>query len=609
MPFDPQTGIHSSPFPSIALPDKPLSVYDFLFDAATPYSTAKHAYQRAAVAEDALWLVDATSPKTYTFKQAHQRTLDLARAFHARGLKDEDAVVLFSPNDVEYGPCLWACFRQGGIVSCANPSYQPEELAHQMKTVNSHHPVKRVLVHPGAVETAVLACEQSGVSSEKIVLIGPPTSRGDSPANTKPLKQGFPTLDDLIQDSRDAPTPPKVSLTAENARTKLALLSFSSGTTGLPKAVSIPHYSVVVNVLQACQHWKLTSTNRPGDIAMGCLPFYHIYGLVVVLHGSLYQNIPVVVLPKFTFDGFLDAIQRHRISLLYMVPPMVVLLVKQALTEKYDLSSVRVAMAGAAPLTDDTITAFRAKFPQIPVGQGYGMTETCTIVSLLDISYKGGFPGSSAGALVCNIDMALEVSLTIPEPPPYRAKIVSPDGKLLPPGEVGELWSRSPSNALNYLGNEKATKETFDDDGFVHTGDECKIDEDGLLYVVDRIKELIKVSGFQVAPAELEGHLLGHPDVQDVCVIGVPDEKRGEAPKAFVVLTPSTSARLKADKSAYAGLVDSIKKHVTDHKIKYKALGEVEFLEAIPKTPSGKLLRKDLRALHAKTAKKAQAKM
>jgi len=181
--------------------------------------------------------------------------------------------------------------------------------------------------------------------------------------------------------------------------------------------------------------------------------------------------------------------------------------------------------------------------------------------------------------------------------------VVSSDGKLQGPGEIGELLSRSPSNALGYLGNEKATKETFDNDGFVHTGDEVYIDRDGWVFVVDRIKELIKVSGFQVAPAELEGHLLGHPFVQDVCVIGVPDDRTGEKPKAFVALTPEASAQIERDPSQAGRIATSIKDFVRQHKVHYKALKEVQFISAIPKTASGKLLRKDLRILHAKAQK------
>lgn len=169
---------------------------------------------------------------------------------------------------------------------------------------------------------------------------------------------------------------------------------------------------------------------KKGDVVIGCLPFYHIYGLVVVLHSSVYQSTPVVVLPRFEPRAFLQTVQDHRISALFLVPPQVVLMVKQDFVKEYDLSCVRYVMAGAAPLTEEVVKAFKQRFPKAKVGQGYGMTESSTIISMHDGS--DNFPGSSAGKLIPNIE----------------AKIVSPEGKALPPGEVGELWSRGPSNAL-----------------------------------------------------------------------------------------------------------------------------------------------------------------
>ncbi|GEM12672.1 5-coumarate-CoA ligase [Rhodotorula toruloides] len=565
MPYDAQTGLYTSNFGTTPLPDRALTLFDFLFDLETPFSRDPKAFKRPDP-RGRPWILDAHSPRSYTFEQAKERTLDLARAFAARGLKEHDTVLMFSPNDIDYGPCLWATARAGAVSSCANPSYTADELAHQIRTVASF---KLIVVHPDALETTAKGCEKSGLSSEMIVLIQPPTKESNPPVNAKPLAAGFPTLDDLIKESRDHPLPLKVTLRQGEMKTRLAVpqcakngvvgvadiscpfapairfprqfLSFSSGTTGLPKAVEIPHYAVITNVLQA--------------------------------------------------------IQDHRITTLFLVPPQLILLVKQDIVKKYNLSSVRLTTVAAAPLTKEIFTAFRSKFPGIIADQGYGMTESSVIISLFVASMPDGFPGESAGMLIPNIE----------------AKIVSPEGKALPPGEAGELWSRSPSNALGYLNNEKATPETFDSDGFLHTGDKGYITKDGLLDI--SVKELIKVSGFQVAPAELEGHLLGHEDVQDCCVIGIPDEKRGEAPKGesytlrfpYITLTPAAQSRLKSE--GEEKIVASIKKWVTDHKIGYKALAEVEFIDVIPKNPSGKLLRKDLRARHAQLVRSRSAKL
>ncbi|GAA5977934.1 hypothetical protein JCM10908_004167 [Rhodotorula pacifica] len=593
MPFDKSLGIYTSPYGKIPLPETASTIYDFLFDSA---ASPQQDYSRPDPA-GRTWILDANSSRSYTYEQARERADDIARALHVeRGLGGGDSVVVFSPNDIDYGPALWGTFRQGGIASCANPAYNADEFAHQLKTVHAHHPIKAILVHPDAAVATVQACEKSDISSKLVILMHKPDT---AITNVGKVSEGLPTLDDLVAATKHKPLPPKYKMKPEDRKTKLALLSFSSGTTGLPKAVCIPHWSVICNVLQSATFAKVTKPFEPydartkkGDVVMACLPFYHIYGLVVVLHSTLYQSLPIVVLPRFEPRNFLATIAKFRISVLYLVPPQVILMVKQDFVKEYDLSSMRYVMAGAAPLTEEVVTAFKGRFPDAIVGQGYGMTESSTVISLFDATRKD-FPGSSAGVLLQNIE----------------AKIVSPEGKALPPGEVGELWSRGPSNALGYLGNEKATSETFDAEGFLHTGDEARFDGDDL-FIVDRLKELIKANGFQVAPAELEGFLLSHPAVQDVCVIGIPDDKRGEAPKAFVVLSPPAASKLKSGTTqAEKELVDELKKYVADNKIRYKQLAEVEFLEAIPKTPSGKLLRKDLRAMHAKQVKKRSEKL
>jgi len=231
-------------------------------------------------------------------------------------------------------------------------------------------------------------------------------------------------------------------------------------------------------------------------------------------------------------------------------------------------------------------------FPDAHIGQGYGMTETCTVTSIWSIERKRGFSGG-AGKLI----------------PGVTARVVKTDGTLGGYNDIGELVVKAPSNALGYYNNEKATKETFID-GWVRTGDEVKITPDGELWIIDRIKEILKVRGFQVAPAELEGTLLDHPDVSDTCVVGIPDEFSGEIPLAFVVLTVDAAARVKTNPSDLEGIRASILKHVADNKIAYKHLaGGVEFVESIPKTPSGKLLRRVLRERAKELRKAPKAKL
>ncbi|SCV69418.1 BQ2448_2438 [Microbotryum intermedium] len=667
MPYDAKKGIYTSALPDAPLPANldTLSIYEFLFGPV--YEPVGPGAVKRTQREGAVWLIDSVTGRTLTYEQAHERTLDIAKGFAKRGLGQGDTVVIFSSNEayaairallqmltkgsgfptssssqVDYATGLWATFRLGGMVSCANPSYTASELAYQLSMVHKHHPVKIVLASPESLAETLEACKKSGLPESSVILIR--EAYASSSDEIKQLARKFPTLDDIAKESCEVKLAPLPRLKPKS----LAFLSFSFGTTGLPKAVEIPHRSLIANVLQSTVHWRNSSFKRydaktkTGDVIAGVLPcewwrfirlVFHIYGLVrfdfaaptvqgvenvVVLHISVYNNTPVCVIPKFQLETFLGSIQKYKITALYVVPPIVILLAKSDLTkvsshpgqsavvistlsetnvllgsfaQKYDLSSVRISMAGAAPLTAEIFDTFTRKFPNITAGQGYGATESCTIITKFDPA--GTTPGASAGLVFPNIEI----------------KIVSPEGKNLPPGGVGELWSRSPSNAMGYLANEKATKETWDEEGFLHTGDECYIDDKGHMYVVDRIKELIKVSGNQVAPAELEGFLLDHPLVNDCAVIGIPDDFTGEKPKAFVALPPAEQEKLAKNPKHADEYIASIKKVVADNKIKYKHLAEVAFLPAIPKTASGKLLRKDLRVLHAKEAKLKKEKL
>ncbi|KAK4705977.1 hypothetical protein P7C70_g228, partial [Phenoliferia sp. Uapishka_3] len=462
MSYDPETGIHRSAFPPI--PDHlfpNVTVDELLFNHTSPNP-------------ESIWLVDALTGKTFTKADALDRTGRIARAFREGwDLSQDDCVVVFSGNEIHYPLVLWATFKCGAIASSANPNYGTDELRFQISLVNEHHSVKVIVTHPDSLVTAIAACRLSNLLESAIVLMfSPSASSSDA---LKMLATGFKTLDDLAGSFEGRPVPVAAKLEPGGARRKLAFLSFSSGTTGLPKAVAITHGNVVANIIQSHEFWKRTRPFAPfdantqeGDKVLGCLPFYHIYGLVVVLHSSLYMGVPVVTLNK-----------------------MVILMVKNALVDDYDLSTLRFGMAGAAPLTEE-VTLMVLTNPLVT--DTFGADE-----------YRAQAKVSKACVW------------------PRLAKVVSPDGKTLGIGEVGELHSRSPANAIGYLGNEKATKETFSEDG------------------------LIKCKGMQVAPAELEGLLLDHPDVQDVCVIGIPDDRAGERPKGAASLREGSDTAASTD--------------------------------------------------------------
>ncbi|KAJ4481951.1 phenylacetyl-CoA ligase [Lentinula aciculospora] len=533
------------------------------------------------------WLIEEKTGRKIALNETRSRSFWLANAMSIRYNIGSCTLIVLIIIDThkDYPLAIWAIHRLGGIVSGANPDFVSNELLYQIQICNA----KLILVHPDALETAVMAAHSAGMTLDRVVVFD---------VDSKIAPKGFQSVSSLIREGLDHPisfVEPKI-----DARTKLAFLSFSSGTTGKPKAVAIPHFSVIINVIQMAIHFQVFQDYapwrerrfRPGDVAIGVLPLYHIYGLVLNLHFILYSRMSLILMEKFNFVQMLKNIERYRISHLMLVPPHIVLFCKQAkLLQYYDLDSIRFIMVGAAPLSNEVNNQIFKIFPEAQIGQAYGMTETCTSVAAFPITEKRGTAGS-AGLLE----------------PGVRARILKEDGSFGTYDEPGELCIWSPSNALGYYNNQEATRETFMD-GWVRTGDEAKIDRNLEIWIMDRMKEIMKVRGFQVAPAELEGCILDHPDVNDACVVGVPDDYSGEVPLAFVVLEEEAAKRAQKNQEESAKVKASIQKHVSDNKIYYKRLaGGVEIVSTIPKNPSGKLLRRVLRE-KAKALKKATARL
>ncbi|KAG9042609.1 hypothetical protein FS837_010626 [Tulasnella sp. UAMH 9824] len=528
----------------MAPPPDDLTIPQFILDSQHPLRQL-----RTDEFNKAPWLIEDETGKNYTLEEVRARTFGLANAVAKRwGIGDDDVVCVYSPNNIDYPTVIWAIHRLGAIASCANPAYTESELP--------------------CLQIGLAAARASGLSANRVVLMAPQSS---SPTASKTVQ---PTVEELVQEGLSLPLPPafvEKRLTQGENQRKIAFLSFSSGTTGKPKAVAIPHYSVIANILQFASFNRNNDPTipwedrrfRPGDVATAVLPFFHIYGLVINLHVSLFCGLSLVVFSKFSWIDFLKSIVRYKITHLFIVPPQVVLFAKHPETKKYDLSSLRYCMAGAAPLSPELTEQFRKVVPK------------STVVTMPPIEQRHGGTLGSAGQLVSGTE----------------AKVVKSDGTLAKYGEMGELFIRGPQGRFNrYYNNPAANAETFVD-GWVRTGDEVYFHENGDMFI-----ELIKCRGFQVAPAELEGHLLDHPDVNDVCVVGVQDDYSGEVPLAFVVLTSSASSRAaKASKEAEE-IKASIRKHVSEVKVRYKWLdGGVEFVDIIPKNPSGKLLRRFLR--------------
>ena len=351
--------------------------------------------------------------------------------------------------------------------------------------------------------------------------------------------------------------------------THLAVLPYSSGTTGKPKGVMLSHRNLVANVEQSRQ----MITIEPVDRVLAFLPFFHIYGMTVLLNLAIKEHATLVTMPKFDFVEFLRVMQDHRCSFVFIAPPVAVGLAKHPLVEQFDLSSVRMILSGAAPL-DGALAQAVVDRLGCRMKQGYGMTELSPVSHVIPQA-SDDLPLSSVGFTVPNMECKLldvETGEEIELPT---------EGESRP----GHLICRGPNVMLGYLGNEEATRDIMDSDGFLHTGDIATVRFDGVVTIVDRLKELIKYKGYQIAPAELEALLLTHPAIADAAVIGVPDAEGQEVPKAFVVL----QAGADLDEAA---VMDFVAEHVAP----YKKVRRVQFTDVIPKSGSGKILRKDLRA-------------
>ncbi|KAF2454031.1 phenylacetyl-CoA ligase-like protein [Lineolata rhizophorae] len=524
--------------------------------------------------------------------------------FLARGLAQElgwkvnegseyDKVIgVYSLNTIDTLTLAWATHRIGGIQSPANAAYSVPELAYQLKDSGA----KCVFTCVPLLKATLEAAEKVGIPKNRVYMLEmAPESIGGakSPA-------GFKTVDQLIAEGMKCDRLEHLDWKEGDGAKKTAFLCYSSGTSGLPKGVMIAHRNVIANVMQIKYYekpWRDTkmpfgTQSEYTDTLLGLLPLSHIYGLVVVAHVGAYRGDGCIVLPKFDFQQYLKTIERFRIATLYIVPPIIILMTKsKAMMDKFDLSCVESIFTGAAPLGQETADELQAQYPKWQIRQGYGLTETSTVVcstASTDIWF------GSSGSLL----------------PSVEARLVDFEGnEITGYDQPGELLVKAPSIVLGYLHNPAATKETFVD-GYMRTGDEavirrCPHSGNEHIFIVDRIKELIKVKGMQVAPAELEAHLLTSPLVNDCAVIPVPDDKAGEVPKAFVVKSPGVGLE-----ESDAVIKRKIAKHVEEHKAKHKWLaGGIEFIDVVPKSPSGKILRRLLRDKEKETRRKAGARM
>lgn len=511
--------IFRSPYSDATIPEVPL----------TPF-----VLQQAERLGDKPALIEGASGRTITYEELAAGVRRVGSSLIKRGMKKGDVFAIYSPNLPEYAVAFHAVSLIGGVNTTVNPLYTAEELAHQLCDCNARF----LLTVPQFLDKAFQAAEAAGI--EEVFVFG--EAEGATPFAS--LLQGDGELPDI----------------SINPKEDLVVLPYSSGTTGLPKGVMLTHYNLVANVVQTDGIESISE----GETLIAVLPFFHIYGLEILLNMCLYHGATLVTMPRFDLEEFLKIMQNYKVTRAHLVPPILVALAKHPMVDQYDLSSLQRITSGAAPLSGELGSAVGERLGCI-VKQGYGMTEASPVTHITPDQRERVRPGT-VGVAVRNMEY----------------KIVDHEtGKELEIGELGEVWVRGPNVMKGYLNQPEATAKTIDADGWLHTGDIGMADEEGYLTIVDRAKELIKYKGFQVAPAELEALLLSHPAVADAAVVPSPDEEAGEVPVAYVVLKGETTPN---------EIIEFVAQRVAPHK----KIRRVMIIQQIPKSASGKILRRVL---------------
>ncbi|MFN2531030.1 MAG: 4-coumarate--CoA ligase family protein [Pyrinomonadaceae bacterium] len=479
-------------------------------------------------------LIEAATGRSITYSQLVDQIRRAATGLMKRGFSKGEVFGILSPNVPEYAIAFHAVASLGGIVTPINPLYTDHEIASQLKDAGARF----LVTVPACIEKALAAAKESNV--EEVFVFG--EAAGATP---------FAEL--LVSE----PQPVKVSI---NPREDLIALPYSSGTTGLPKGVMLTHSNLVANL---CQMEGLNYFFET-DTLICVLPLFHIYGLVVVLNMGLYKGATIVMMQRFDLEAFLKAAQLYKVSLAHLVPPIVLNLSKHPIVDNYRLPNLKTIFSGAAPLGEELTRACMQRLG-CQVRQGYGLTETSPVTHSSPSDFED-IKFGSVGVLAPNTECRV-ISLETSEPVGREQR--------------GEICVRGPQVMKGYLNRPDATAQTIDTDGWLHTGDIGYADSDGHFFIVDRAKELIKYKGFQVPPAELEALLLTHPHIADAAVIPFPDDEAGEVPKAVVVLRQPVDA-------------DDILEFVSERVAPHKRIRYIEFVDQIPKSASGKILRRVL---------------
>jgi acyl-CoA synthetase (AMP-forming)/AMP-acid ligase II len=512
--------IFTSPHPAVTIPD---------------IGVTEYVLRRAQELGDKPALIEGPSGRTYTYRQLPEYINRLASGFADHGLAKGEVFAIYSPNLPEYALAFHAVATLGLATTMVPPLFTDEEIVRQLGDSGA----KYLLTIPQLMGKARAVADASGIS--KLFVIG----EADGAVPFASLLKG-----------EDKPSGVEIDF-----REDLVALPYSSGTTGFPKGVMLTHRNLV-SMLRLMEANEAFNEN---DTMVCVVPMYHLYGLHIVVNLGLSQGATIITVPRYDLDQFLQVLEQYKVTVAPLVPPLVLALSRAPQVEEHDLSALRVIHCGAATLADHIASACSRRLG-CQIKYGYGMTEVSPLshASLADTrTHKPGSVGYCLSNTECKI-----VDYTT--------------GAELGPDQEGEIWVRGPQVMKGYLGKPEATAEMIGPDGWLRTGDIGYSDNDGRLFVVDRLKELIKTNGRQVAPAELETLLLSHPSIVDAAVIPSPDEMAGEVPKAFVVLKKDATA-------------EEIMNFVAGRVAPYKRIQRVEFVSEIPKSPAGKILRRVLK--------------
>lgn len=511
-----------------------------------------HAYCFEKLSEfaDRPCLIVGAAGKIYTYAETHLLCRKIAAGFSALGIRKGDVVMILLQNSAEFVFSFLAASMIGAVATTANPFYTAAEIFKQISVSKA-----KLIVTQAMYVDKLRHHEDAAKLGEdfKVVTVDEP------PENCL----HFSVLSEANENEL-----PETEILPDDA----VALPFSSGTTGLPKGVVLTHKSLTTSVAQQVDGENPNLFLGTEDVLLCVLPLFHIFSLNSVLLCALRAGSAVLLMQKFEIATLLELIQRHRVTVAMVVPPLVLALAKNPMVAEFDLSSIRLVLSGAAPLGKELEEALRNRVPQAVLGQGYGMTEAGPVLSMCLGFAKQPFPtkSGSCGTVVRNAEL----------------KVVEPEtGLSLGYNQPGEICIRGQQIMKGYLNDDTATALTIDAEGWLHTGDVGYVDDDDEIFIVDRVKELIKYKGFQVPPAELEGLLVSHPSIADAAVVPQKDVAAGEVPVAFVVRS-----------NGFDLTEESVKEFIAKQVVFYKRLHKVYFVHAIPKSPSGKILRKDLRA-------------